>query len=95
MPKRTADSHALPEDGKEMITFRLGRDGSMSESRKDGKHWEYGSERAVWPTCIQGVADHMAKSRAQEGWQDAMPWFWIVRVTDLKQALPNEFQLPH
>jgi len=79
-------SHALPENGEEMITFRLGKDGALSESRKDGQHWEHGVDRSEWPAYIQTIAEYMAKCTAQEGRPNTTPWFWIVRVEDLKQA---------
>ncbi len=79
--------YGLPSDGEEMITFRLGADGSMSESRHVGRHWEYGADQALWPSYIQRVARHMEERRAGEGRPNITPWIWIVRVKDLKQVL--------
>lgn len=85
-----ANPHALPEDKEEMVTFYLGEDGSISECRKDDQHWEYGTDRAAWPTYIQAVADYMARARTEEGWPDTAPRFWIARVKELDLLTPEQ-----
>ncbi len=72
------DTSLLPADDEEMINFRLGEDGSMSKSRKDEQHCDYGTNQARWPICVGSTSHYMAVCRTGEGRPDTMPWLWIV-----------------